>query len=202
MKAKLLIATGNTGKLRELCQLLDGIPYDIISPAEAGVECNTPEVGKTYMENAIIKASAHAKKSNLLTLADDSGLEVDALGGEPGIRSARFGRAGLSDSERNKLLLKSLEGVPEQERTARFICTIAIVSPEGRIEICNGVCEGIIATESKGIKNFGYDPVFYLPQLDKTMAEVTPEVKNQISHRAKAAKIARAKLISWSTGIK
>lgn len=197
MYAKLLIATGNPGKLRELCELLAGIPFALISPKEAGIKSRALEDGLTYEENAIIKARFLANQSKMLTLADDSGLEVDALGGEPGIKSARFGGDGISDAERNVLLLERLKDVPLEQRTARFKCVIAIASPLGRIETCQGVCEGVIAFEPAGSENFGYDPIFYFPSLGKTMAELPVDIKNQISHRGKATAKAKNLLDSF-----
>ena len=191
MVSRLLIATGNPGKLRELRELLSGIPFDILSPADAGVETNVREDGNTYEENAILKADALAQRSKLITLADDSGLEVDALGGEPGIRSARFGGSGITDAQRNTILLERLKDVPFQQRTARFRCTMAIADPDGNVKTCDGVCEGLIALKPAGGLNFGYDPIFFLPGLGKTMAELPVEIKNQISHRALAAAKAR-----------
>ncbi|MDD2471789.1 MAG: XTP/dITP diphosphatase [Dehalococcoidales bacterium] len=197
MQAKLLIATGNPGKLRELCTLLSGIPFEIVSPSEVGVLSDANEDGNTYEENAIIKARTMAFKTKLLTLADDSGLEVDALGGEPGIKSARFGGRGISDSERNALLLERLKDTPLTDRTAKFKCVIAIAEPGGRVETCSGECAGLIAAEPAGNKNFGYDPVFYFPQLGKTMAELSSDIKNRISHRGQAAAKARVLLESF-----
>lgn len=197
MVSRLLIATGNPGKLRELRELLYGIPFDILSPAEAGVGSDVCEDGNTYEENAILKATTLAQRSKLLALADDSGLEVDALGGVPGIRSARFGGEGITDAQRNTILLERLTAVPFQQRTARFKCTMAIADPGGKVKTCDGVCEGFIALKPAGSLNFGYDPIFYLPGLDKTMAELSAEIKNQISHRALAAAKARKLLESF-----
>jgi XTP/dITP diphosphohydrolase len=194
MASRLLIATGNPGKLRELRELLSGIPFEILSPAEAGVESDVCEDGSTYEENAILKAATLAQRSQLLTLADDSGLEVDVLGGEPGIKSARFGGKGITDAQRNVILLDRLKGVPFEHRTARFQCTMAIAEPGGNVKTCNGSCDGIIALKPAGVLNFGYDPIFFLPSLNKTMAELPAEIKNQISHRAIAAGKARTLL--------
>ncbi len=192
---KLLIATNNRGKLREYRELLGELSCELTSLAEEGIELKVEETGRSYRENAILKATAYARVSGLLTVADDSGLEVDALGGEPGIFSARYGGLG-TDEERYRLLLKRLEGVPWPERTARFRCVIALAFPEGRVETFEGVCEGVIAFEPRGEHGFGYDPVFYLPELGRTMAELTPQEKNRISHRARAAARLRKFLIS------
>jgi XTP/dITP diphosphohydrolase len=188
---KLLIATYNPGKVKEYEELLAGLPLELTYPAQEGLHIEVAETGESFAENARLKAIAYARASGLLTLADDSGLEVDALGGEPGIRSARYAGKGASDEERYQLLLEKLQGVPREERTARFRCIIAVATPEGQIHTAEGTCEGIIAFEPKGEHGFGYDPVFYLPKYGKTMAELPPATKNQISHRAGAAQRAR-----------
>ncbi len=193
---KLLLATGNQGKIAEYRHLLAGIPYDIVSMAEAGIDLEVAETGSTFEENARLKAAALAAASGLLTLADDSGLEVDALGGEPGVRSARYAGEGATDSERNAYLLEKLKGVPPEKRQARFRCVIAIAAPEGKVQYCSGECPGVIAAAPRGRHGFGYDPVFYLPELGKTMAELAPEQKNQLSHRARAAAEAKKLLLS------
>jgi len=189
--AKLLIATNNPGKIREYQELLADLPLQLTYPAQEGLDIEVAETGESFAENARLKATAYAKASGLLTLADDSGLEVDALGGEPGIRSARYAGEGASDEERYRLLLEKLKDVPWEERTARFRCVIAAATPEGEVYTAEGTCEGIIAFEPAGEHGFGYDPVFYLPEYGKTMAELSPEVKNRISHRAKAAQRVR-----------
>ncbi len=186
MTPKLLIATRNPGKLKEFKVLLKDLGYEIVSPAEAGVSANVEETGLTFEENARLKATTLAKRSGLLTLADDSGLEVDALGGKPGVFSARYGGAEKTDRQRNELLLKQLEGVPESKRTARFRCVIAIATPDGIVNTCSGECEGLIAFAPAGHYNFGYDPLFLIPELGKTMAQLTTETKNSYSHRSKA----------------
>jgi len=184
---KLLLATNNKGKAREYRSLLSGVPFELVTPDEIGINTEVEEVGKSFEENARLKAATLATESQLLSLADDSGLEVDALGGEPGTLSARYAGEGASDEDRVSYLLTKLEGVPEERRTARFRCVIAIATPEGDVELCSGECEGVIAFEPRGDKGFGYDPIFYLPELKKTMAELPPEEKNRISHRGKAA---------------
>jgi len=184
---KLLLATNNKGKAREYRSLLSGVPFELVTPDEVGINTEVEEVGKSFEENARLKAATLAAESQLLSLADDSGLEVDALGGEPGTLSARYAGEGASDEDRVSYLLTKLEGVPEEKRTARFRCVIAIATPEGDVELCSGECEGVIAFEPRGDKGFGYDPIFYLPELKKTMAELPPEEKNRISHRGKAA---------------
>lgn len=184
---KLLLATNNRGKAREYKSLLQGIPFELVTPAELGISTEVAEVGKSFEENARLKAATLAAESRLLALADDSGLEVDALGGEPGTLSARYAGEGASDRDRVSYLLTKLEGVPREKRTARFRCVIAIATPEGEVELCSGECDGIIAFEPRGNRGFGYDPIFYLPELRKTMAELPPELKNKVSHRGRAA---------------
>lgn len=189
--AKLLVATNNRGKLREYAELLKGLPFELTTLAEQGITKEVEETGPSLEQNAISKATTYAKLSGLITLADDSGLEVDALGGEPGPLSRRYAGDNVSDKERNDYLLARLSDVPMEKRTARFRAVIAIATPEGRVGISEGVCEGIIAFDAKGEGGFGYDPVFYLPELNKHMAELTLEEKNRISHRARAAEKAR-----------
>jgi XTP/dITP diphosphohydrolase len=196
-KPKLLLATNNKGKIREYKSLLRGIPYEIVTLAEQGITTEVAEVGGSFEENARLKASTPAKESGLLSLADDSGLEVDALGGEPGSLSHRYAGEGATDEDRINYLLSRLKDVPDKERTARFRCVIAIAAPNGRVELCSGICRGIITTTPKGDRGFGYDPIFYLPEFGKTMAELTLEEKNRVSHRAKAAEKARELLMKW-----
>ncbi len=188
---KLLLATSNPGKIREYRLLLDGLGYLITTPPEEGIAEAIAESGSTYEQNAQLKAVVYARSSRLTTLADDSGLEVDALNGEPGIQSARFAGEAATDTEKVRLLLAKLQGVPWERRTACFKCVIAIVGPRGRAEICRGECHGMIALEPKGTNGFGYDPIFVLPETGKTMAELPAEIKNQISHRARASQKAR-----------
>lgn len=189
---QLLIATHNPGKLREYRQLLADLPIQTLDLAAAGIAYEAPETGSSFMENARQKAIAYARLSGLWTWADDSGLEVDALGGAPGVYSARYGGASASDHERCLLLLERLVGTPPAQRTARFRCVIAIATPEGRTEIAQGICEGAIATALQGEHGFGYDPIFLLPERGLTMAQLTLAEKNLISHRARAARAARA----------
>ena len=188
---KLLLATNNEGKAREYRSLLEGVPFELVTPAEVGISTEVAEVGKSFEENARLKATTLAAESGLLSLADDSGLEVEALGGEPGMLSARYAGEGASDEDRVSYLLTKLEGVPQEKRTARFRCVIAIATPEGGVELCSGECDGVIAFEPVGEGGFGYDPIFYLPEMKKTMAELSPETKNRISHRGRAAAKAR-----------
>jgi XTP/dITP diphosphohydrolase len=188
---KLLLATNNAGKLREFSSLLKGIPFQLTTLADHGIDVPVEEVGATFEDNARLKATACAAASQLLTLADDSGLEVDALGGEPGIMSARYAGDDASDEQRVDYLLSKLKGIPWEQRQARFRCVIVIAHPSGETEVCEGECPGFIYFEPRGTQGFGYDPIFYLPELDKTMAELTVEEKNRTSHRARAAEKAR-----------
>ena len=167
--------------------MLVNVPFELLSPDQLGLALDVDEYCKTYASNAIIKAKAFAKASGLLTLADDSGLEVDALGGAPGVLSARYAGPAANDVERIDHLLNKLRDIPEDKRTARYICVIAIVSPKGSVRLCSGSCRGRITTAPHGINGFGYDPVFFFPKLSKTMAELSAEIKNRISHRARAA---------------
>ncbi len=192
---KLLLATKNQAKVQEYLLLLQGVPFELTTPAAEGIETAVRETGETLEENATIKALAYASGSNLLALADDSGLEVVALNGEPGALSARYAGADASDEERIEYLLRRLEGIPWERRAARFRCVIAIASPEGEVELCQGECQGIISFEPRGENGFGYDPIFYLPQRGKTMAQLSTEEKNEVSHRGLAAKRARQILL-------
>ena len=185
---KLLLGTNNQGKVREYMMLLRSLPFELVTPAEQGITTTVSEVGESLEENARLKATVLAEQSQLLTLADDSGLEVDALGGEPGRLSARYAGEGASDRDRINYLLSRLKDVPWTERSARFRCVIAVATPSGVVELCSGECRGFITFEPRGEKGFGYDPIFYLPELDKTMAELPLEIKNQVSHRGQAAR--------------
>ncbi len=184
---KLLLATSNPGKIREYRFLLDGLGYQITILTEKGISKAVVESGSNYEQNARLKALTYAKLSQLTTLADDSGLEVDALNGEPGIKSARFAGESASDVDKVNLLLARLKNTPWEKRTARFKCVIAIASPRGRVKFCYGECHGMIALEATGRNGFGYDPIFLFPKMGKTMAELPFEMKNQISHRARAS---------------
>ena len=199
MDRKLLIATTNQGKVREYKSLLKDVPFDLVSLADEGITTEVEETGATFHENAGLKAETIAAESRLLTLADDSGIEVDALGGEPGVMSARYAGDNATDAERVDYLLSRMKDVPEGRRTARFRCVIAIAEPEGNTEYFTGECEGIIPFKPAGQLGFGYDPVLYIPELKKTVAELAPEVKNSISHRARAAEKARKRLIDKYT---
>jgi len=185
---KLLLATNNKAKVREYKHLLQDLPFELVSLAELGINTRVNEVGESLEENARLKATTLARESRLLVLADDSGLEVDALGGEPGRLSARYAGEGASDKDRINYLLARLKDVPGEKRSARFRCVIAIARPDGEVELCSGECHGFITLEPRGEEGFGYDPIFYLPELGKTMAELPLEVKNQVSHRGQAAR--------------
>jgi XTP/dITP diphosphohydrolase len=188
MYPRLLLGTNNRAKVREYRSLLPDVPYRLVTLREQGLEINVDEAGESLEENACLKATIVARESGLLTLADDSGLEVDALGGEPGRLSARYAGENASDADRVSYLLRRLQGVPWERRTARFRCIIALASPEGKVELCSGECSGYIAYAPRGEQGFGYDPIFYLPELDKMMAELTLAQKNKVSHRGRAAR--------------
>ena len=188
---KLLIATNNQGKIREYRELLQGLPFDLVTLAQVGINTSIAETGKTMCQNAILKATGYAAMSRLLTIADDSGLEVDALDGAPGIMSARYAGHHATDTDRVQYLLSKLKDVPEGKRTARFRCVIAISIPDGKVITRSATCEGSITFAPRGEQGFGYDPVFYFPEYGKTMAELSPEMKNSVSHRGKAAVKAR-----------
>ena len=191
MQSKLLLATNNAGKVKEFRSLLLGIPFELVTPQDLGIKTEVAETGTTYEENARLKACALAKESGLLSLADDSGLEVDALNGEPGVMSARYAGNNASDTDRVKYLLSKIVDVPKEKRTARFRCVIAIARPDGPVEFCEGECKGLIAFEPCGKNGFGYDPIFCFPKYGRTMAELPVEIKNRISHRGRAAQKAR-----------
>jgi len=184
---KFLLATRNPAKVREYSSLFQDAPFQLTTLAEEGINMEVSETGHTLEENARLKATAYATGEGSLVIADDSGLEVDALGGEPGSLSARYGGEDTSDKEKITLLLSRLQGVPWEKRSARFRCVIAIALSSSVVGLCEGECSGIIAFEPRGDHGFGYDPIFYLPELGKTMAELPLEEKNRVSHRGKAA---------------
>lgn len=190
MTRKLLVATHNPGKVREYRELLAGLPLEVTYLDAEGITQDVDETGATFTENAILKATTYAQLTGLWVWADDSGLEVDALGGAPGVYSARFAGPDASDADRYRKLLDALAGVPWDRRTARFRCTVALATPEGAVRTAGGVCEGTIAFGPAGSNGFGYDPVFYLPEHGLTMAQLPPEMKNEISHRGRAARAA------------
>jgi epoxyqueuosine reductase len=190
-KMKLLLATNNKGKLRELQAILNGLPIELVTPADIHLALDVEEDGATYAENAAKKAVAFARASGLTCLADDSGLEVDALNGAPGLYSARYSaKPGASDADRRAYLLQNLSGKPRPWR-ARFRATVAVAGPGGSVQIVEGTCEGEVIPEERGAGGFGYDPIFFLPELGQTMAELPEETKNRLSHRARAVEAAR-----------
>lgn len=190
---KLLIATNSPHKIEEYREILEMLPVVLTTPVEENISLYPKETGATFEENAIIKAQAFAQASGLLTLADDSGLEVDALAGEPGVYSARYGETARRDQVgRYRLVLKKLaaRNVPWAERTARFRCVIAIATREEVVGSAQGTIEGFIAYEPKGSHGFGYDPIFHVPEFDQTLAQLSSEEKHRISHRGRAARAA------------
>jgi XTP/dITP diphosphohydrolase len=196
---KLLIATANAGKIREIKAILKNVPFQIVGLEDVGYDQKIDETGTTFEENARAKAETIGKKLKMLTLAEDSGLMVDALGGKPGIYSARYGEG--NDWDRVNKLLKELAGVPEEKRTARFKSVVAIFEPDtGKTSVFEGVtADGYITSEPRGNNGFGYDPIFYNPELGKTQAEATLEEKNKVSHRARALKKAKDTLRNLSS---
>lgn len=192
MSNKILFATGNENKMKEIRMILSDLGMPIQSMKEAGIDVDIVEDGSTFEENAIIKATAIAKMTGDIVLADDSGLEIDYLNKEPGIYSARYAGVDTSYDIKNRMLLDRLEGVPDEKRTARFVCVIACAFPDGIVETARGTIEGIIGHEIAGENGFGYDPIFYLPEYQCTTAELEPEKKNELSHRGKALRAMRA----------
>lgn len=192
---KLLLATNNPGKLVEMQALLGDLALELVTPEQIGVNLNVKEDGSTYAQNAALKAQAFAAVSNLLTIGDDSGLEVDALNGAPGLYSARFSpMPGATDADRRAYLLTKLNGKPEPWH-ARFRCAIAIANPQGSLFFTEGICEGRIISQERGLNGFGYDPIFLLPEFGQTMAQLDSPEKNKVSHRARAIQAARPYLL-------
>lgn len=183
---KIIFATGNEGKMREIRMILEDLGTEVLSLKEAGIALEVQEDGETFEENAVIKARAVMEETKALVLADDSGLEIDYLNGEPGVYSARYMGEDTSYRIKNQNLIERLEGVPEEKRTARFVCVIAAAFPDGRILTARGTIEGIIGYEERGEGGFGYDPIFWLPEYGCSTAELTMEKKNELSHRGKA----------------
>ncbi|MFN2192667.1 MAG: RdgB/HAM1 family non-canonical purine NTP pyrophosphatase [Candidatus Promineifilaceae bacterium] len=191
----ILVATHNQGKVTEYAEMMSGLNMNWMSLDDIGLIQEVEETGATFLANAQLKASEYAKMSGLLTLADDSGLVVDALEGAPGVKTARYGGAGLSSKERYEYLLAQLAGVAPQDRGARFVCVIAVAGADGRVlTTAKGRVEGFIALQAAGEGGFGYDPVFYLPDQDRTMAQLPPGVKHTLSHRGKALKAVEPRL--------
>ena len=183
---EIVVATANTGKFREIEEALQGLGVQIVSLDELSPMLSLEEDGRTFRENALQKARVVAKLTGILTIADDSGLEVDRLQGMPGVRSARFAGEGATDAENNRKLLQLLEGVPSTQRGASFRCVIAIVDPRGKEAWVEGVCRGVIGDTERGKQGFGYDPLFLIPEYHKTFGELSSLVKHQLSHRSRA----------------
>lgn len=194
MKNKIVFATGNAGKVKEIQMILADMEMEVVTMTEEGITIDIEENGNSYEENALIKAKSVAAFTDCIVMADDSGLEVDYLGKEPGIHSARFLGEETPYAVKNAHIIKELEGVPDKDRTARFVCAIAAVLPDGRELTTRATIEGRIGYEEKGSNGFGYDPIFYVPEYDKTTAELTEEEKNQISHRGKALELMKEEL--------
>ncbi len=191
---KLIFATGNENKMTEIRMILANTGYEILSMKEAGIDIDIVEDGDTFEANAIIKATAISKLCGELVLADDSGLEVDYMDKMPGIYSARFEGVDTPYSIKNKIIIDRLEGVPDEKRTARFVCAIAAAFPDGKVITKRATIEGIIGYEEQGENGFGYDPIFYVPEYGCTTAQLSPEQKNQISHRGKALEMIKEEL--------
>ena len=194
---KIVFATGNAGKMKEIREILADLPVEIYSMKEAGIEADIVEDGKTFEENALIKARTIRDLTGCPVLADDSGLEVDALNGEPGVYSARYMGEDTSYRIKNQSLVERLEGVPVEKRTARFVCVIAAAFPDGTVCTTKGTIEGKIGYEERGENGFGYDPIFYLPDMSRTTAELSPEEKNAVSHRGKALAAMKEQIASY-----
>jgi len=192
---RLLIASSNRGKLREIQAVLAGLPVDLVLPTDLGLALQVEESGATYAENAALKARAYCQASGLLTLADDSGLEVDALHGAPGLHSARFSPfPDASDADRRALLIHTLSSIPVPPGApgwpAHFHCTVAVAEPTGALHTAEGRCDGFIIPRERGHNGFGYDPIFFIAEENATMAELPEDLKNRISHRARALQVA------------
>ncbi len=187
--SKLVIATNNRGKIRELAALLDGLGAGLLLPSDLGHPLDVAETGATYAENARLKAVACARLTGLPSLGDDSGLEVDALAGRPGLHSARYAGVGKSDAARRAKLVEELRAVPPP-RLARFRCALAVALPAGPVELFEGMCPGEMLLDERGTNGFGYDPLFFMPEYGRTMAELPDEMKNRVSHRARAVQAA------------
>jgi XTP/dITP diphosphohydrolase len=191
---RIIFATGNAGKMVEIRAILADLGIPVLSMKEAGITADIVEDGKSFEENADIKAKAIMELTGDVVLADDSGLEIDYLNGEPGIYSARYMGEDTSYEIKNQNLIDRLAGVPKEKRTARFVCAISAAFPDGTVLHSRGTIEGIIGYEAKGENGFGYDPIFYLPKYQCTTAELSPEKKNELSHRGKALRMMKEKL--------
>lgn len=194
MAGRIVFATGNAGKVKEIRMIMADIGLDVVSMKEAGIYTDIEENGKTYEENAMIKARAVAALTDDIVMADDSGLEIDALNKEPGVYSARYMGEDTPYSIKNANLISRLEGVKDEDRTARFVCAIAAILPDGTELTTRAAIEGRIGYEERGTNGFGFDPIFYVPQFGKTTAELSEEEKNRVSHRGKALELMKEEL--------
>lgn len=194
MAEQIVFATGNAGKVKEVQAILADLGLQVLTVKEAGICVEPEENGSSYEENALIKARAVAQYTQAIVMADDSGLEIDYLNGEPGIYSARYMGEDTSYRIKNANLIERLSGVPDEQRTARFVCAIAAILPDGRELTARGVIEGRIGYEEAGENGFGYDPIFYVPEFGRTTAQLTPEEKNQVSHRGRALELMKEQL--------
>lgn len=186
MKKRVIVASGNQGKIKEIREILAPLDLEVVSMKDAGIEVDVEETGQSFEENALLKAKGIATLTDDLVIADDSGLEIDYLNKEPGIYSARYLGRDVSYDIKNQNLLDRMDGVPDEKRSARFVCAVAAILPNKKELVVRGVMEGRIGYEIKGEYGFGYDPIFYLPEYGKSSAEILPEEKNKISHRGKA----------------
>ena len=196
---KLLLASNNAHKVVEFRRLFERLPLELVTPRDIGLEMDVDETGETFEANARLKAHAFAAASGLPSLADDSGIEVDALDGRPGVYSARYGGEGLDDEGRVQLLLREMDGVPDAKRTARYRVVLVLADPSGDEQATEGRCEGRVGYAPSGANGFGYDPVFFVPAFGKTIAELDPAQKDAISHRGEAAR-AMADVLAWRVG--
>lgn len=190
---RLVVATRNEGKVREIAAILADLPVEVVSLAKYPDFPETPETGVSFAENAVQKARAAAQYTGELALADDSGLVVEALGGQPGIYSSRYAGDDASDEDRYQKVLSLMQDVPDEKRSARFVCAAAVAFRHD-VTVVHGACEGVITRSPRGTQGFGYDPIFFVPELGRTMAELPPDEKNRISHRARAVEKAKAVL--------
>ncbi len=195
---KIIFATGNKDKVKEIQMILADLGLEVITMKEAGISIDIEENGTTYEENAMIKARAVAAYTDAIVMADDSGLEIDYLNKEPGVYSARYLGEDTSYRIKNANLISRLDGVPDEKRTARFVCAIGAVLPDGTELTTRGTIEGIIGYEEKGANGFGYDPIFYVPEFGKTTAELSEEEKNQVSHRGNALRLMKEELKKYA----
>lgn len=194
---RLIVATRNKGKIAEISRLLEGMHFEVISMEQAGMKAEIEETGNSFQVNSLIKANAIFDAIGGAVLADDSGLEVDYLNGAPGIYSSRFAGENATDEDRVKKLLRLMEGIPKAKRSARFVCAVTAILEDGTVLKDSAVCEGYIADKPMGTNGFGYDPVFFLPVLSMTMAEIDSDTKNKISHRAKALQLIKNQMMKY-----